>query len=199
MAGRFRFVRENAFLVAAVLLPLVVIGFFLIAAAVPRWLVAPPAHDVLLRAAGPYDQSRRPFAVDFTVREGRVQATVRALPAGSYPQVAALLLVDHETLAVREIPIDLPGLAEADHPVTVPIASLAGWRVLAETRAPDGYELDTRGHRGTGLIGDLFGMHRYDEKVSLVKNGRVVPISLPSREYGYPVSVVGWVVVEGAH
>ena len=199
MAGRFRFVRENAFLVAAVLLPLVVIGFFLIASAVPRWLVAPPAHDVLLRAAGPYDQSRRPSAVDFAVREGRVQATVRTLPAGSYPQVPALLLVDHETLAVRRVPFDLPALADADGPVTVPVASLAGWRVLAETRAPDGYEFDTRGHRGTGLIGDLFGMHRHDETVSLVKNGRVVPISVPSHEYGYPVWLVGWVVDEGAH
>ena len=195
MGGHSRFVRENAFLVAAGLLPLVVIGFFVIASAVPRWLVAPPTYDVLIRSSGTYDQARRPLAVDFSVHEGRVHAIVRALPSTGYAQVPRLLLVDHATLAVREIPIDLPDdLTEPGGPVTVPVAALAGWRVLAETRAPDGYELDTRNNRGSGLIGELFGMHRYDAKVSLVKSGRVVPISLPSREYAYPVALVGWVV-----
>src|SRR6188474_2962219 len=50
-----RFVRQNAFLVAAVALPLVVIIFFLLAAAIPRWTVAPPAFDLVLRGTS-YEQ-----------------------------------------------------------------------------------------------------------------------------------------------
>jgi hypothetical protein len=43
-----RFVRDNPFLAAAVALPLVVVLFFLLSAALPRWTV-PPRYDLLLR------------------------------------------------------------------------------------------------------------------------------------------------------
>lgn len=199
MAGRGRFLRENTFLVAAALLPLVVVGFFLIAAAVPRWLVAPPAYDLLLRTSGSSDQTRPRVVVDFAVRDGRVEATVRGLPATAYPQVPALFLFDHQTMTVREVPFDLPvNLTELDPPVTVAVSALAGRRVLAQARAPDGYELATGRHRSTGLVGDLFGMGRSSWRVSLVNKGRVVEISLPAHEYGYGVSAVGWVLDEGS-
>jgi hypothetical protein len=194
-----RFLRENAFLVAAVLLPLVVAAFFMAATVIPRWLVAPPAYDLLLRAAGPYDQSRLGLAVDFVVREGRVEATVRALPDATMTQVPRLLLFDHQTLNVREIPVKLPAsLSQADSPLTLVVSALEGRRVLPDAKAPDGYEFESRSQRGPGLIGDLFGMGGYAEKMSLVKNGRVVPISLPADQYAYGVSALGWVLHEGA-
>jgi len=197
MAGR-RLLRENAFLVAAVSLPLVVVGFFLIASAVPRWLVEPPAYDLLLRTYGSVDQTGPRVAVDFNVRDGRVEATVRGLPATAYPQAPKLFLFDHQSMTVREVPVDLPtNLTEQDPPVTVQISALAGRRVLAESQAPDGYEFEPGRYRSTGVIGDLFGMGRRDGKMSLVNKGRVVEISLPSGEYGYGVSAVGWVLNEG--
>jgi hypothetical protein len=199
MTGRGRFLRENAFLVAAVALPLVVVGFFLVATAIPRWRVPPPAYDLLLRTTGHVDQTRPRVAVEFAVRDSRVEATVRGLPANGYPQVPKLFLVDHQTVNVREIPVDLPvNLGETDPPVTVPVSALAGRRVIAEARAPDGYEFHSRGYRSTGLVGGLFGMGSHNEKVSLVNRGRVVPISFPSNEYGYSVSFVGWVLNEGS-
>ena len=199
MTGRGRFVRENAFLVAAVALPLVVVGFFLTATAIPRWRVPPPAYDLLLRTTGPVDHTRPRVAVDFAVRDGRVDATVRGLPADGYPQVPKLFLVDHQTLNVREVPVDLPAnLSATDPAVTVPVSALAGRRVITEARAPDGYEFHSRGYRSTGLVGGLFGMGSHNEKVSLVNRGRVVPISFPSNEYGYSVSFVAWVLDEGS-
>jgi hypothetical protein len=199
MAPGGRFLRENAFLVAAVSLPIIVVGFFLIASAVPRWLVAPPAYDLLLRTTGPSDQARPPAAVDFVVRDGRVDAIVRGLPATAYPPATKLFLFDHRTLNVREVPVDLPAnLTERDPPVTVAVSALAGRRVLAEVKAPDGYEFETAKYRSTGLLGDLFGMGRRSGKVSIGKNGRVVEISLPSHEYTYGVTAVGWVLSEGS-
>jgi hypothetical protein len=166
---------------------------------VVAWLVAPPAHDLLLRATGSYDQTKPRLAVEFAVRDGRVVATVRGLPANTYPQVPRLFLVDHRTLNAREIPVDLPtNLTDADPPVTVPVEALAGRRVLADAKAPDGYTLDTETYRSTGLVGDLFGMGSRGRKVSLVNRGRVISIDLPSHEYGYGVSAVGWVLDEGA-
>ena len=199
MPAERRFLRDNAFLVAAVALPLIVVGFFLVASVVPRWLVPPPGYDLLLRASGPYDQSRPRVAVEFRVRDGRVEAVARPTSTTVYSQPAELFLFEHETLNVRRIPFDLPDLKEGDPPSTIPIAALAGRRVVAETKAPDGYELQTGSRGGSGIVGELFGMGRYDYQVVLVKGGRVVPVSLPGPyEYRYSVSAVGWVLEDGA-
>jgi len=200
MADRGRFLRENIFLLAAVLLPLVVVGFFLVATAVPRWLVPPPAYDLLLRTTGSFDQTGPRVAVDFVVRNERVEARVRALPAGVYPQVPKLFLFDHQTMNLREIPFDLPAnLAETDPASNVVVGALAGRRVLAQTKAPDGYALNSSGYGSPGLFGGLFGMGYHPEKISLVNKGRVVAIALPSPQYGYSVSAIGWLMHEGSH
>ncbi len=194
-----RFVRDSTFLVAAVSLPAVVVVFFLLSSAIPRWMVPPPAYDLLLHTRGPYDQTGPRVAVDFNVQNGRVEATVRPLPATAHWQRPILLLVDHETMNVREIPLGVPDyLAEGEPPRTVVIDAIASRRVLAQPKAPDGYELEARSRRGPGIVGDLFGMHRYDRGVSLVNKGRVVQITLPSPyEYRAPVYAVGWLVDEG--
>jgi hypothetical protein len=62
-----RFVRDNPFLAAAVALPLVVVLFFLLSAALPRWTV-PPRYDVLLRTRA-YDQIGPLISVDVVVQE----------------------------------------------------------------------------------------------------------------------------------
>lgn len=190
-----RFLRDNAFMVAAFALPAVVVLLFLVASAVPRWTVPPPAYDLLLRTAGRHDPARR-ISVEFTVRDGRVEAIVRPVPITGYPQVASLVLVDHETLNGREIPVPLPmTMAEGDPPQTIVVEALAGRRVVAQGRAPDGYEFDVRTRRGPGLVGDIFGMNRYDQRPSVVNNGRVVPIVLPTGATSYnPVDAVGWLV-----
>jgi hypothetical protein len=191
---RGQFLRDNAFLVASVLLPLVVVGFFLAAAAVPRWRVPPPGYDIVLRSAGTYDQTRPRVAVDFAVRHGRIEATVRALPAAAYPQVSSLFVFDHTTGGVRRIAVDLPqDIGENDPSRTFVVEALADRRAMAETTAPDGYELQTRTHNSPGIVGDLFGMRSYELRSVLVNKGRVVPLELPPPyEYQSAVNVIGW-------
>jgi hypothetical protein len=193
-----RFVRENVFLVAAVALPLVVIGFFLAASAIPRWTVPPPAYDLVFRAGGPYDQAPR-VSVEYHVRDDAVHVTVRPVDANAYPQRSTLFLVDHRTLALREIPVNLPALVgEGGAATTAVVDALAGRRVIAEVQAPDGYRLEMRTRRGPGLVGELFGMHRYDQNVVLSNRGRVIPLALPApHQYLGPVQAVGWLADEG--
>ena len=187
-----RFLRDNAFLVAAFALPVAVVLLFLVASVIPRWTVPPPAYDLVLRAAGQYDPARR-ISVEFAVRDGRIEATVRPLPMHGYPQIASLVLVEHATMNVREIPVPLPAtMAENDPPQTIVVEALAGRRVLAQAKAPDGYEFEVRTRRGPGLVGEiLFGMNRYDQAATLVNRGRVVPIVLARAA---PGPSVGWLV-----
>jgi hypothetical protein len=198
--GDRSFLRANAFLVAAAALPLAVVGLFLLAAAIPRWTVAPPEYDLLLRANGPYDRTPPRASVDFAVRDGRVEATVRAPSGDRSPQPATLFLFDHKTLQVRTIPFEIPSVTDSTSPMTVPVEALRGVTILDQPVAPDGYTFESRINRGPGIVGELFGMNRYDSRAALVNGGRVVPIgALSSSAYHSPFSALGWVISDGQH
>lgn len=195
MTERARFLRDNAFLVAAASLPVLVVTFFLLATAIPRWTVPPPAYDLLIRVNDPYDHTRPRIAVDYTVRDGRVEATVRRLQENSYVQPSTLWLFDHTTMNARQVAFELPSLTPEEAERTVVVEALAGRRVVAETRAPDGYELYDRPRGGSGIFGELFGMRRYDQGVSIANRGRVIRMPLPGTSpYSYGVQFVGWIV-----
>jgi hypothetical protein len=188
------FFRNNAFLVAAVALPVVVVVFFLVATAIPRWTVPPPAYDLVLRVGKPYEQPPQ-VSVEFKVTEGQLQAIVRPLQKDRYAQAWALYRFDHRSLNLQEIPVRIPDSLPADSPPqTIVVDALAGRRLIEQAKAPDGYELRTDANRGgAGLMGDLFGMHGYDQSVVLVNRGRVVTLPLPSGyQYLSPVSAIAW-------
>jgi hypothetical protein len=188
------FIRNNLFLVAAVTLPALVVVFFLLASAIPRWFVAPPSYDLVLRAGKPYPQTPPRVSVEFRVRGGELEAVVRPAKSGSYEQQFAIFLYEHETMNLREIPVDLPvSLPDGSEPTIVPVNAFGGRRIVQQTKAPDGYALQTQPYRGPGIVGELFGMRRYDRSAALISKGRVVPLPLPSG-YEYLTSVygIGW-------
>jgi hypothetical protein len=199
---RGRFLKDNAFMVAAIALPVVVSGLFILASAVPRWTVAPPTFDLIFKAQRPYTQPPAAVIADFNVRDGRVEVTVRPSPPNSYMQPWALLRYDHQTMGVEEVPLDLPpAMTEGAAPETKVVESLAMVELSPQSVAPDGYELRTRTSGSPGIVGDLFGMGRYRQAASLEKNGRIIPLNLPSPfgdPYQSPVLAVGWVLNEGA-
>jgi len=198
--GRPGFLRENAFLVAAIALPVLVGLFFVIASSVPRWTVPDPAFDLVMRAARPYDATPSRVIVNFDVRDGRVRATVRPAPDQGYVQVWALLYFDHRTMTVRELPVDLPtSLLPGEEERVVEIEALANVQVSSQATAPDGYTLENDPTRSPGLVGDLFGVRRSRQGAALVNGGRIVRVELPSPFQSPYQSVaygVGWVLGE---
>lgn len=198
-----RFVRDNAFIVAAIALPVVVGAFFFLATTIPSWTVPPPEYDLVLRASRPYDGGTRTgVMVDFTVRDGRVEATVRPpTPPNAYADTVALLLFDHETMTVRELPLELPTYIPEGEPArTIVVEALSGRRVSPQAAAPDGYALQNRSGGSPGLVGDLFGMGGYRQAAVLTNRGRLVELDLPSpyrNPYQAPVYHVGWILDEG--
>lgn len=200
--GPSRFLRDNAFVVAAVALPVVVGAFFVVASAIPRFTVPGPAYDLVLRARRPYDSVPSKVAVDFNVRDGRVEATVRSIPKEqAYLQPWGLLYVDHNTMVVTEIPLDLPASLEpGEESRTVVIDGLSTVRVSAQSSAPDGYKLETSTSGSPGIVGDLFGIGRYRQSAALVNRGRIIRVELPApyeQPYDSMAYAVGW-VLEGS-
>jgi hypothetical protein len=194
-----RFLRDNIFLVAAVSLPLIVVAFFLVSSAIPRWLVPPPAYDLVISGTDTYNQINPRVTVTFNARNGKVEATFQAAPANTYSVRSRLFLFDHTTMSVREISVEVPDNLVEGEPRTIVVDALAGRQLLTEAKAPDGYQLESRSQRGPGIVGDVFGMNRYDAEASLVNRGRVIPVALPApyqNFYYSPVFAVGWLAPE---
>jgi hypothetical protein len=190
--------RDSAFLIAAVALPLAVVALFLLAAAIPRWTVAPPAYDLLVRADGAYRQAASQVVVTFRVRDGRLEAALLPGAPNAYQAEPSLFAVDSRTGEAREIPLNLPStLPPGASSQTIVVAAIAGRRVLDGPRAPDGYNFEHRYSRGPGLIGDVFGMSGQGAAGAIVKDGRVVPIELPP-PHRYAVEAIGWLEPEGS-
>jgi hypothetical protein len=189
------FLRRNAFLVAAVMLPAAVIALFAVAAIMSHRSVPPPAYDLIFMVMRPYERGRT-VVTDFVERNGRVHARLRAFdePYGSSWE---LLLFDHETSTVRAIPFEAPDTVDGEVQ-TVPVPAVAPLRVSGESTAPDGYTLETR-YGNSGLIGNIFGMGGSRGRVSLANDGRAVALTLPApyrNVYVSSAQVVGWVLEE---
>jgi hypothetical protein len=193
--------RNNLFVIAALALPVLVVFFFLLANFVPRLMVAPPAHDLVVRVSRPWEASLPRVSVDYAVRDGRIEGVVRPVPEpNGYPQLWTLFLLDHQTFSARELPVSLPASVPAGETVTVRVDALEGRTISARSLAPDGYELRTRTSRSPGIVGEIFGGSRADA-IGLSKGSRVVSFTLPA-PYEYQsssVSPVGWVVNTDAH
>ena len=71
-------------------------------------------------------------------------------------------------------------------------------RVITDVKAPDGYQVETATHRGAGLVGDLFGMRRYDQGLVITNRGRLISIKVPSENAYQAPTFVGWMVPQGS-
>ena len=191
-SSKGRFLRDNAFLAAAVLLPVLVVGFFLLATAIPRWTVPPPAYDLLVKGYKPYSGDYRlKVSYDLDVQSGRLRLTVRPLATEQYQNKPLLFLVDHRTQDVRQLPLTLRE-TPPETPETTVFDPVPGRTLLEGSKAPDGYTLEQRPYHSTGILGDLFGMHSYQYGMVLMNRGRVIPVALPD-PYDSPVYFVAWV------
>ena len=191
------FLRDNVFLVAAGLLPILVVGFFLLATAIPRWTVPPPAYDLIVKGYKPYSGDvRLKVSYDLDVRDGRLQLTVRPLATEQYQNKPVLFLIDHTKLDARSLPLTLRE-TPPDAPETTALDPVPGRALLDGAKAPDGYTLETRPYHSTGLLGDLFGMHSYQSGMVLMNRGRVIPVALPE-PFDSQIYFVAWVSKEGS-
>jgi hypothetical protein len=203
MTDARRFLKDNLVLVAAFALPAAVAVLFLLATAIPTWTVPLPQHDLVLRVEQqPYSPTPAEVTADFTINNGQLEAVVRPVVRPENPALApytqrwAVLLFDHTTMQVREIPLDLPKTVPQGETQTVVVQALAGRRLVQGETAPDGYRvtsLNTGG--GGGIVGELFGMNRrYRHGVAIGKDGRTVELDLPLpyRDFYGVISTIGW-------
>lgn len=189
-----KLLRSNPTIAAGILLPLVVAAFFVIATAVPRWLIGPPAYDLLFTVHD-YRHESPGIEVRFDVADNRVRARAYS-PENNYRSVPRLFRYEHATDAVRELTVELPSGADGFEDGTLlPIPELDGTPVSAARRAPDGYEITGPEYRSGGLMGLFFG-RRHRPGLAVSKDGAVFEIpAVNGRHFYYGnVNFLAWVV-----
>ena len=185
--------RENPMIAASVLLPLIIVVFFLLATAIPRWLVEPPAYSFLFTVPD-HTYSTPQIDVRYDVVDGRLR--VRVFKTGvTYRNSPKLYLFDHEQRVTRAISVDLPvnkdSFEDGDE---LAVSELTSQRVLTARTAPDGYEVFGPGYRNDNLVTALFGGSRHRD-FTIAKSGAVFEIPHPgSNRYYYNVTFLGWLV-----
>ena len=195
------FLRDNLVLIAAFALPAIVAALFMLATAIPKWTVPEPQHDLVLKV----DDYKQPeVIVEFVARDGRLEADVRPVVRPDNPNVGvpynqrwSLLLFDHTTMSIREVPVDLPKTLPPGETRTIVVDALAGRYVTSETVAPDGYQVTSLSTGGSGgIVGELFGMNRsYRRRIAVGRNGRTIELDLPAphRDSYGSVVAIGWI------
>lgn len=187
-------IRQNPMIAAGILLPLIIVVFFLLATAIPRWLVAPPEYDLVFTVPE-HNPNRRDIELTIDVVDNRLRA--RLFKKNDYYRgVARLYVFEHENQEVREIAINIPGnVAALEDGAEIDIPEFANRSISTSRQAPDGYELLGPGYRrGGNLMTELFGGHRRYQ-LSIHKSGAVVEIPNlgDHRNYYYSATFLGWV------
>ena len=196
-------IRRNLALLAGITLPLVVIGFFLLATAIPRWLVAPPSHDLLVAdiTGYPIDASQTVFR-RFTVEDGRLVAHWRRLGDDERLRPQRLLVLPRGGTRLREIELaPPPGIEESDEELSRPVAALADVSLLTRRIAPDGYEFTEMDRGGIGLFNGLFGIRRYRSGYAIEKQGRTIPLRFAAERdapWYSELEFLGWLPADAA-
>jgi len=200
-----RFIKDNAVLIAGIVLPVLLVAGFMILSHIPKALLDPPQYDFLL-VAHRYDQQQRlDYNLAFEVRDGRLTGKATPRDDGNYSnnQRASLFRYKADGNIFEELIFELPeNLDELEKPLSFPIAEVQNLQLDKRAQSPDEYTFEYLGYRGGGgLLGELFGSRRrYESSCTLKKDSAYFDLPAPMPELNYysqNLYFIGWVIDEG--
>jgi hypothetical protein len=169
------FVKRNALLLVGVSLPLLLVVFVLAFHGLARLTAPEPRFPVLYAAFDDYyGQAHYDLDIDDAGRlEIGFLAPERTAPGADRRLTdVTLALYDAAADTLRTFSIQAPDAPPPGQRIALAVPdALAGRTFSAERTAPDGYRFETGGHRGGGLLRELFGGGSRARHHRLVRNG----------------------------
>lgn len=197
-----QFVRDNLAIVAAIVLPLILVGVFVISTAVSNRVVDDPRFDFLV-ATNVYGGSNEAFYFDVVQNSLKVSYSFPIkVEGGGYQNgnIARLWRVRVPAMTVEEISLVPPqrGPDDADGKrVPIEIAGVSNVRMSATQPSPDGYTFRETYDYDNNFMIEVFGGRRNSGSVSAIaKDGRVIPVTGiggGSRYSYYNIRFIGWI------
>jgi hypothetical protein len=198
-----KFLKDNFVLVVGLTLPILLMIGFIVFSTLPRSLSNPPQHDLIF-AVQDYSVAGNalPINVMLVVKDGVLKANytrVAQAPTGGSYGTGWKKLYRYQAApqTVRELPFAIPADISTIAPTREDTVEATKALTLDTTlRAPDGYELDYGGRRGSGLLTDIFsGSSSYEPR--LRKGASSVRLRMGDGRtsfYSGSVEFIGWVV-----
>ena len=146
-----KFIKDNAVLIAGIVLPVLLVAGFMILSHIPKTLLDPPQYDFLLVAQSYDQQQHLGYNLAFEVRDGRLtgKATPRDGNNYSNSQRANLFRYKADGNVFEELVFELPeNLDELEKPLTFPIVEVQDLELDKRAKSPDGYTFEYLGYRG---------------------------------------------------
>ncbi len=200
------FLKDNIAIIAAIILPLLLVILFMASTAVTNLTVDDPQHDFLLATEYRHNNQN---ALRFDVVQGRLVVTYRyPVRDGDgdgnryrYQNTPRLWRVHIEDMSIEEIAIPLPDEKPADDDavsIELDVPDLQNLELVNRQPGPDGYTFEHSSRRYHGnLMTELFSYDSHYSGAALTKNGRTVPIKGQRKnQYRHNTEFIGWIVSE---
>lgn len=187
--------RDNAALVAGILLPVLVVILFLLSSWVPRMLVDPPLYDFLYAQDAGHYGSPSPWRHQITLDpQGHLLVKAFTAKPEAYTPGDRLFLFEHEDGNVREITLPTPQSAEGgDVGIVVEVPELRGRFIDPSQISPDGYALADTTRSSRGLFGLFYSGN--SRPLAISKNGAVFEAADSNGQLNwYSPRLIGWLV-----
>ena|SRR5688572_30461065 len=195
------FIKNNLAIIAAIVLPLILIALFAVSTLVVNRVVADPQYDFLV-ATNYYGGANEAFYFDVVQNRLKLSYSFPTRVNGNYQNgnISRLWRVRVPAMTVEEISLVPPPRSQdtADgQRVPIELPGVSDLQVLSSQPAPDGYSFQqSYDYYNSNLMRELFGGGSRGEQVSaIVKDGRAVPIrNLGGAPFsGYNSHFIGWI------
>jgi len=195
------FIKNNLAIIAAIVLPLILIALFALSTLVVNRVVADPQYDFLV-ATNYYGGANEAFYFDVVQNRLKISYSFPTRVNGNYQNgnISRLWRVRVPAMTIEEISLVPPPRSQdaADgERVPIEIPGVSDLQVLSSQPAPDGYSFQqSYDYYNSNLMRELFGGGSRGEQVSaIVKDGRAVPIrNLGGAPFsGYNSHFIGWI------
>lgn len=184
-----RFFKENITLFAGIALPLILIGFFLIAGQIGKTTVPDPQYDLVFAVDYYKNIENRLWNID--IESGKIVIRKRKGDKNEYSPLPRLYVFDRKTLSAARLDLDFEK-TDSEGVLSSPLIESLNKRPLFPTPvSPDGYRLEYFGRNGTGMLGEIFGMRGHPWYYVLAKGARTIP--LKGQENLYNAEFIAWV------
>lgn len=198
-----QFIKHNLAIVAAIILPLILVLVFAISTSVVNRTVPDPRYDFLF-STNYYGGANEAFYYDVVQNRLKISyAYPVSIKNGGYQNgnISRLWRVHVPAMTVEEITLVPPARGKSDEDgkrVPVDIPGVTDLHVIGSQPAPDGYSFENSYDYYSGnLMTELFsGSGRHNRHTcAIVKGGRAVPVkNLTGDSYSYyNTRFIGWI------
>lgn len=188
------FIKQNFALTLGIALPVLLVGGFMLLAAVPKKLGPPPQYAVLF-SVQKYEQTASPYNVDYIVKGDKVYArlTERLNDYSNYKH--ELFRYDAKTEQLQKIEPDLPADIGEQKKIDVLLKEFDNITISTASKSPDGFTLENGGYRSRGLAGEIFGggRGRYDSRLRHEKGYAYKIPEYAGTPFYANLEFIGWV------